>query len=59
MGSDLVLSVCHPCAGQYEMLWVTSRYTITPKMLIKSVKVTDFVSILGVIVYLLVTQSTL
>ena len=40
-GSDLVLSVRHPCAGQYEMFWVTSRYIITPKILKKSAKVTD------------------
>ena len=41
MGSDLVLSVCNTCAGQYKVLRVTSRYNITPKMLKKSVKVTD------------------
>ena len=42
MGSDLILSVCNTCAGLYKMLWVTSRYNITPKTLKKSVKVTDF-----------------
>ena len=42
MGSYLVLSVCNPCAGLYKALWETSRYNITPKMLKKSVKVTDF-----------------
>ena len=41
MGSDLVLSVCNTCAGQNKVLWVTSRYNIPPKMLKKSVKVTD------------------
>ena len=41
MGSDLVLSVCHTCARLYKVLWVTSRYNITPKMLKKSIKVTD------------------
>ena len=40
-GSDFVLSVCNTCAGLYKVLWVTSRYDITPKMLKKSVKVTD------------------
>ena len=39
MGSDLVLSICHICAGLYKVLWVTSRYNVTPKMLNKSVKV--------------------
>ena len=41
MGSDLVLSVCNTCAGQYKVRWVTSRYNITPKMLKRSVNVTD------------------
>ena len=41
MGSDLVLSVCNTCAGLYKVLCVASRYNITPKMLKKSVKVTD------------------
>ena len=40
MGSDLVLSVCNTCAGLHKVLWVTSRYDITPKMLKKPVKVT-------------------
>ena len=41
MGSDLVLSVCKTFADLYTVFWVTSRYNITPKMLKKSVKVTD------------------
>ena len=41
MGSDLLLSAGNTCAGLYKVLWVTSRYNITPKMLKKSVKVTD------------------
>ena len=41
MGSDLVLSICYTFADQYTVLCVTSRYNITPKMLKKSVKVTD------------------
>ena len=41
MGSDLVLSVCNTCADQYTVLWITSRYNVTPKMLRTSVKVTD------------------
>ena len=42
MGSDFVLSVCNTCAGIYKVLRMTSRYNITPKMIKKSVKVTDF-----------------
>ena len=41
MGSDLVLSVCNTSAGQYKVFWETSIYNITPKMIKKSVKVTD------------------
>ena len=42
MGSDLVLGDCNTCAGLYKVIWVTSRYNITPRMLKTSVKVTDF-----------------
>ena len=42
MGSDLVLSICNTFADLYTVLSVTSRYNITPKMLKKSVNVTDF-----------------
>ena len=41
MGSDLFLIICNTCAGLYKVLWVASRYNITPKMLKKFVKVTD------------------
>ena len=41
MGSDVFLSICNTCAGQYKVLWVSSRYNITPKTLKKPVKVTD------------------
>ena len=41
MGSDLVLSVRNTCASLYKVLWVTSRYNITPEAVKKSVKVTD------------------
>ena len=41
MGSDLVLSVCNTCAGQYKVLGVARRCNITPETLKKSVTVTD------------------
>ena len=41
MGSELLLSVCNTFASLFKVLWVTSRYNITPKMLKTSVKVTD------------------
>ena len=41
MGSDLVLSVCNTCSGQYIVLQIPSAYNITPKTLKKSVKVID------------------
>ena len=46
MGSDLVLNVCNTCAGFYKVLWVTSEYNITPKMLNKSIKVTVLAGLL-------------
>ena len=41
VGSDLVLSVCNTCAGQYTVLYEVITHNITPKPLKKSAKVTD------------------
>ena len=40
MGSDLVLSVCNTCAGQYKVFYVVPAHGTTPKAINKSVKVT-------------------
>ena len=41
MGSDLVLSVCNTCAGQYNVLCLATVYNVTHNTLESSVKVTD------------------
>ena len=38
MGLDLVLSVYNTFADLYTVLWATSKYNITPKILKQTVK---------------------